>query len=236
VRRRRRGTLTLVLLLLLSAALVAFDYQRGGLVLPFGPGTAEGPTDVPVLPSGTGTFQYNASDGPVAGHGGAVLRYRVGVEGGLGVSLEQFSAAVEATLSDPRSWTAGGTLRFQRVSDGQDFTVYLASPVVSEAMCRDDGLRTEQYTSCRLGDGRVVINSARWLTGVPGYAAPLVEYRAYVINHEVGHQLGHAHELCPGRGQAAPVMQQQTFGLDGCLPYGWPYRDGARYTGPPAQG
>jgi hypothetical protein len=236
IRRRRRGALPLVLLLLLSGALVAYDYHRGGLVLPFGPGVPPESTDVDVVPSGTGRFQYGAGDGPVAGNAGPLLRYRVGVENGLGVSVSEFAAAVEATLADPRSWTAGGTLRLQRVAAGEDFTVYLASPALSEAMCREDGLRTERYTSCRLSDGRVVINSARWLTGVPEYDAPLVEYRAYVINHEVGHQLGHQHELCPGPGRPAPVMQQQTFGLDGCVPYGWPYRDGARYTGPPAAG
>lgn len=232
VRGRHRGTVTIVLLLLLAGGLVAYDYSRGGLVLPFG--TPQGSEPVPVVSSGSGSIEFATTDGPVVGHGGPVLRYRVGVETGLGVAAEEFGAAVEAVLADPRSWIAEGSLRLQRVSGatGQDFEVYLASPVFSEQLCRIDGLRTDGYTSCRLSDGRVIVNSARWLTGVPAFTAPLAEYRAYVVNHEVGHQLGHGHELCPAAGQPAPVMQQQTFGLQGCTPYGWPYRDGQRYAGP----
>lgn len=231
----------LLLVVLLALGLAAFDLSRRGLdlPLPFDPQPEESaPGDPAVVSSGTGAFQFATVDGPVVGTGGALLRYRVGVEDGLGVPAEQFAAAVEAILSDGRSWTAGETVRLARVSgaSGQDFTIYLASPVLSEAMCREDGLETGQFTNCRLTDGRVVINSARWLTSVPGYGAPLAEYRAYAVNHEVGHQLGHGHELCPGPGQPAPVMQQQTLRLDGCTAYGWPFRDGDRYTGPPVAG
>jgi hypothetical protein len=228
------SVVTLMLLLLLSWALVRYDHHQTGLVLPFGAGTPPALAAPVVLRVGGGTFHVAGMDGPVVGTSGPLLRYQVAVEDGLGVPVEGFAAAVEAVLADPRSWIAGGHQRLQRGSGTGhvDFTVILASPVLSERMCREDGLRTEQFTNCRLSDGRVVINSARWLTGVPGYSAPLVEYRAYVINHEVGHQLGHGHELCPGPGQPAPVMQQQTLGLDGCQPYGWPFRDGVRYAGP----
>jgi hypothetical protein len=77
-----------------------------------------------------------------------------------------------------------------------------------------------------------MINVARYVNGIPNYGAPLVEYRRYAINHEVGHALGHGHELCPGKGRPAPVMQQQTFSLQGCTAYAWPYTDGKRYAGP----
>ncbi|GAB3857578.1 hypothetical protein GCM10029963_55880 [Micromonospora andamanensis] len=61
---------------------------------------------------------------------------------------------------------------------------------------RRGGLSTEGYTSCRL-PGQVIINLARWLEAVPDYGAPLEVYRAYVINHEVGHEFGEGHEACP---------------------------------------
>ena len=76
-----------------------------------------------------------------------------------------------------------------------------------------------------------MLNVARWAHGVPNYAASLTAYRQYMVNHETGHRLGRGHELCPGPGQPAPVMQQQTLGLHGCTAYAWPYVNGVRYTG-----
>lgn len=181
---------------------------------------------------GAGSFTVAGDRSPVHGEDGPVARYRVAVEQDTGQAPDAFAAEVDAVLADPRSWIGTGELRVQRVGEAEpaDFTIYLATPLTSEAMCAEGGLSTEGYTSCRL-PGQVIINLARWLEAVPDYGAPLQVYRAYVINHEVGHEFGEGHEACPGPGAPAPVMQQQTYGLDGCLANAWPILDGRRHVG-----
>lgn len=193
------------------------------------------PTSGPGYPtSGPGTFGYAPGAGPVLGTAGPLRRYRVATERRIGQDPAAFAATVAEILGDPRGWTASRRLRLQRVSPERpaDFTVFLASPASSERMCAAGGLHTERYTSCRL-PGQVIINLARWMEAVPAYGAPLAVYRAYAVNHEVGHELGYGHEACPGHRRPAPVMQQQTYGLRGCLANGWPYPAGRRYSGPP---
>jgi hypothetical protein len=77
-----------------------------------------------------------------------------------------------------------------------------------------------------------MINLDRWTRAVPGYRGDVGLYRQYVINHEVGHQLGYRHQACPRKGALAPVMQQQTLGLNGCRANGSPYIGGKLVTGP----
>ncbi|MEV0157347.1 DUF3152 domain-containing protein [Micromonospora sp. NPDC050686] len=187
--------------------------------------------------TGSGSFVTAAGTSPVRGSGGQLRRYRVAVERDSGRDPDAFAAEVDDVLGDDRSWTASGGLRVQRVADADtaDFTVYLATPGTSERMCAEGGLHTEGYTSCRL-PGQVIINLARWMDGVPDYGAPLEVYRTYVINHEVGHEFGELHQGCPRPGAPAPVMQQQTYGLDGCVANAWPYVDGTRYEGEPTEG
>jgi hypothetical protein len=171
-----------------------------------------------------------AETGPEPRGGGHLMRYRVEVERDIhGLTAAAFAGFVTTTLKDPRGWTAGGDWRLRRVGTGQphDFTVYLVTPGTRDEVC---GGVPDGYTSCRNGE-RVVLNVARWVKGVPKYGAPLVAYRQYMVNHEVGHRLGHGHERCPGTGRPAPVMQQQTLGLHGCTPNAWPYVDGERYAG-----
>ena len=170
---------------------------------------------------GAGTL--SVVDGTSEVHGtGPLRRFVVEVEDGIGVDGAAFADAVTATLADPRSWGGGGRLSFQRVGAGadHDFKVSLVSPGSMETYC--PGVGTGGYTSCRYGE-RAVINLARWATAVPHYDGDIATYRQYVVNHEVGHALGNGHRPCPGPGQLAPVMQQQTLRLDGCVRNAWPY-------------
>jgi hypothetical protein len=200
--------------------------------------------------SGSGSFVYANSRGPILGTAGTLRRFHVGVEKDIvaagsaevsGADPTAFASTVDVSLGDRRSWTASGRLRLQRVPPGErsDFTIYLATPETARKMCAqgsvDIVVKGEPYTSCR-APGKVILNLARWRLSVPDYVAarvPLEIYRQYLINHEVGHELGHGHELCPGKGRPAPVMQQQTLGLTGCVANAWPYLNGRRYAGRP---
>jgi hypothetical protein len=181
--------------------------------------------------SGAGTWLVAAGQGRTAGRSGTLMRYRVAVERGIrNVDPAVFASAVEQTLGDPRGWTGDGQWRLRRVGPGSpyDFIVYLATPATRDRLC--DSVY-DRYTSCRNG-ASVVINVARWVHGVPHYGERLDVYRQYLVNHEVGHRLGNGHEKCPRKGGPAPLMQQQTLGLHGCLPNPWPLVDGERYRGP----
>ena len=187
---------------------------------------------------GGGAFRTAPGTGPTLGRAGRLRTFAVAVERGIGEDAAAFAAAVEQTLGDDRSWPGGGDLRLRRVSRNPDFTVYLASREKAAAMCQAGGTNIRvggrPYTSCRT-TGRVIINLDRWRLSSPRFTAadvPLADYRHYVINHEVGHELGHRHQGCPRRGGPAPVMVQQTLRLLGCEPYAWPRRAGRAWTGP----
>jgi hypothetical protein len=186
--------------------------------------------------SGPGTWRYADGAGPVLGTAGNLQHFRVAIESNVPVDPAAFATKIDQTLGDPRSWIASGTLRLQRVAATakSDFTIYLATQATSTRMCAAGGTDTDSYTSCRTV-GKVILNLDRWFLSVPDYVnakVPLDSYRTYKINHESGHQFGHGHELCPGNGRPAPVMQQQTLGLHGCVANAWPYLDGRRYAGP----
>lgn len=194
----------------------------------------------PVPEKGSGRFEYAPGTGQVFGRTGPLRRYRVAVEQGAEEDPATFAATVDRVLGDPRSWPAGGRLRLQRVpgTAAHDFTVHLATPDTAARMCAAAGVdirvNGRPYTSCRT-TSKVIINLERWRRSVPHVVeaqVPLETYRAYVINHEVGHELGYGHERCPGPRRPAPVMMQQTLFLNGCVVNPWPYLDGRRYAGP----
>ncbi len=145
--------------------------------------------------------------------------YRIETRGSITTSMRTFRRQVAETFADPRGWRSAG-VAFRRVSRGGDFSVVLAQ---AERVPDFSPVCSAQW-SCRVGR-YVIINQLRWKHASPSWneaGQPLRGYRHMVVNHETGHWLGHGHRGCTGRGNPAPVMQQQSKGLDGCRHNPWP--------------
>ncbi len=167
--------------------------------------------------AGTWTVAAAAGDAPTEG----VLRtYAVRVEDGIGVDAEEAAEEIAAVLADERGWQSPADVVFHRVADPAEaeFTISIGSPPTVDELCLP--AKTGGLWSCRIGP-EVALNSDRWLHATPTYD-DLAEYRAYMINHEVGHFLGHGHASCPAEGAPAPVMLQQSIDLQGCTSNAWP--------------
>ncbi|GAA2964839.1 hypothetical protein GCM10020227_35610 [Streptomyces flavovirens] len=171
------------------------------------------------------------------GNGSRPLRYVVQVETGLGLSPSQAASEIAGILGAPRGWTHDPDNAFQLVGAGaaHDLTVKIATPGTADSLCwagiqQDTG---GEY-NCEVPGG-VVVNLKRWVKGSPTFDGPIHDYRALIINHEMGHYLGHSHVTCGGAGRLAPVMMQQIKGLHGCVANAWPYDENGDFvTGPPA--
>ncbi len=179
------------------------------------------PARVSVPDSASGRYDVVAGEAPPPApppgrRGGKVIRYIVEVERGLPFDGREFADEVHRILNDRRSWG----YRFKRVRRGPvKIRVSLSSPALTDRRCRP--MVTFGALSC-WNRGRAVINAKRWNAGARGYGRDVASYHEYVINHEVGHGLGHGHVPCPGPGRRAPVMLQQTKSLYGCRPNPWP--------------
>ena len=152
--------------------------------------------------------------------GGRSVRFSVEVEAATGLDPETVATIVESALYDERSWARD--LDLQRVAPDEAWLhVIVGTPATVDRLCARAGLNTAGWLSC--WNGRVAaINLDRWSQGVAHFD-DLAVYRRYVVNHEVGHGLGHDHAGCGGSGRLAPLMAQQTKSLDGCLPNEWPH-------------
>ncbi|HEX5994147.1 MAG TPA: DUF3152 domain-containing protein [Jiangellales bacterium] len=174
-----------------------------------------------------------ASGGTEPVGSGTLYRYRVEVEQATGLDAGAVADVVDYALGHPRGWTNDG-FAFQRVGpdDGEvvDMVVRVATPGTVDQLCAP--LETNGQVSCRNGVD-VVLNQVRWDAGVDAYAGDIERYRVVLVNHEVGHLIGHAeHVPCPGYGLPAPVMMQLFYtGLQGCVANIWPYADDGTFVG-----
>ncbi len=178
----------------------------------------DGLLSVEVPESGSGVLDVVPGSAPAPGSA-PVRTVRVEVEQGLPVDGQAFAAMVMATLNDPRGWGAQGAVTFAWTDGPADVRVVLASPATVDVLCAP--LRTEGQVSCGR-NGHAALNVRRWVEATAEFTDRHL-YRQYLVNHEVGHLLGYPHEDCPGPGQPAPIMQQQSYAVAPCTPNGWPF-------------
>jgi hypothetical protein len=158
---------------------------------------------------------------------GTLFDYVVKVERGIRIKREQFADMVQEILFSDRSWTGTREVAFERVRRGANTKIILARPHTVDRLCAP--LDTNGTYSCSIGE-RVVLNHRRWVRTVDHWTSSRPNYRRMLVNHEVGHRIGHGHRSCPGSDKKAFVMQQQSISLDGCRANWWPRKPELRAT------
>jgi hypothetical protein len=188
---------------------------------------ADGSFATEVTPNAPGWWRWRLVRPDTAARPGATVRlpavnavrvhtYSFVTRGRVVADLARFRAVVAATYADPRGWLRGHH-GFREVRRGGDFTVVLAQASALPGFSR---VCSTSY-SCRVGR-YVIINQDRWRRGSPYFPGDLLTYRRMLVEHETGHWLGRGHAYCSRPGALAPVMQQQSKGMQGCRPNGWP--------------
>jgi hypothetical protein len=198
-----------------AEARVAVSFREVALAAPRAPSATE-----TVAPGRAGRLVVVPGKSTRSGRG-PLRRYYVEVEAGIRIDRRWFARRVHQILADRRSWGGTGRVSFQRVGLNRTahFRVALVTPSTTNRLCYP--YITGGIYSCANG-GRAVLNLMRWRRGADAYRRNLRGYRIYLVNHEVGHLLGHGHRYCPRAGARAPVMMQQTKGVGSCRANPWP--------------
>ncbi|MGW6461754.1 DUF3152 domain-containing protein, partial [Streptomyces sp. NPDC055078] len=180
------------------------------------------------LVDGPGTYTWAEGTGRRAGTGGRLIRYGVKLEDGTGLDARRLADEIDGILRDRRGWTRHGAASFQRVdSPPYDMVVHVVSPGTTDKLCGAWGLKTRGEVNCANAPD-LVVNVRRWTELSEQYPNRAHDYHALIINHEVGHILGHGHRGCPGPGRPAPAMMQQIDGLKGCVANPWVYDENGK--------
>jgi len=217
----KRGLITILLMAGLMVAPVWADETNISMGLTAGKITIPTPTTYEKLPWRTFYYKVEARGEPEA-------------------DFEDFKVKAAETLTDARGWVRGGYHFVQLSEAGEvldanlqpvydetgavtyaeaDFTLYLSE---SSTFSEYDFLCSTKV-SCTYED-MVMINDARWRTSNDGWILGLRNYQHTVVNHEVGHWLGHHHDdTCAGKGQPALILATHAAEPEGgCIQNAWP--------------
>lgn len=232
------GRLLVCLALLVAAGAVVWGVSAGppGSTTPSAGASDGAERSGDYAENGPGTYRWAKGTSPRAGTGGRLIRYGVKLEDGTGLDVQRIATEIDGILRDRRGWISSGEASFQRVdSPPFDMLVHVVSPGTTDKLCGAWGLDTRGQVNCA-NRPDLVVNVRRWIELSEQYPDRPADYHALIINHEVGHVLGHGHRGCPGRGKPAPAMMQQIKGLKGCRANPWVYDgEGRVIDGPPAR-
>jgi hypothetical protein len=137
--------------------------------------------------------------------------YCVSLRGVSDAELSGFQNKIASVLNAASGWSLDNRVAFVKVDSGCNFRVWLSDASQMPSF----GAICDSMWSCAVSPN-VIINYDRWRNASTAWnnaGGSLEDYRAMVINHEVGHWLGFGHLNCGGAGQLAPVMQQQSINL-----------------------
>lgn len=214
---------------------------------------AAGVTTVHYTRKGEGTFTAVPGEDTLPGENVPVRLVRIDVEDGLTVDSTAFGEYVMTILNDPRGWGSEGRLRFVQTQGVPDVRIVLASPYTAEAMCpvphaRGKGVaavvesttapdapaagasQTPELVTCA-DRGTVAVSQYDWIAGLPGYEDNIVDARAFLINHGIGHVLGEAEQVCES--DEALVMVDQRESMEECTVNPWPFPDAKKASATP---
>jgi hypothetical protein len=141
------------------------------------------------------------------------ITYQAIVDPDVKYDARKFAEEVSVYLQDPHGWKSQG-YTFEE-SKHPAVLIHLSSPkTIQQNGCDDPTL------SCAEMNGRHMhLNAMRWTGSMQNRSKlDLYNYRQYMVSHEMGHILGKDHVACPGPGQPAPIMMQQTLGIGECVP------------------
>jgi hypothetical protein len=138
-----------------------------------------------------------------------------------------FHAIVVPLLQHPLGWAHQG-YTFRVVPDLGQAHPNLITITLTPQRVLDELFPTfaaERLSLCDMTTRQIYLNEGRWLGEYSDNKSQLSlpAYRAYMVQHEVGHALGFGHTTCQAPGTKCPIMVQQTKGTGQCVPYPFPH-------------